>query len=469
MALRAIEIAAKQKRRNTLQVSLRRLTERRRQLRADEAALEAKVNEAEEVTVELEQEVENLAQQLEQVETQIADAQDEIAQIDEELAGVEEATGTDTEPAARSRGIGSPAQAGRAAGPVDSPNFVSRSRCFRSRTLRDAFYQRDDVKKFLQNVRALGGSGRRSVTGAELGIPEVVLDLIRDNLGEYSKLLKKVRLRPVRGSARANVVGKIPEGIWTEMCASLNELEFAFTQIEVDGYKVGGFIPVCNAQLEDSDINLGEEIVEMLLRAIGVGIDKAIVYGKGPGGKMPVGFVTRLAQTAKPSYWGAHEGVWTNLSATNVLKLDLTDATGEEFFRPLLGALGTADPAYSDGESFWVMNRKTHMDLMARGLAFNAAAALVAGMADRMPVENGEIIELDFMPDYEFGGGFGDLYLLAERQGGNFARSEHARFIEDQTVFKATARYDGKPIMGEGFVLINYANIEPTTEVEFDI
>lgn len=34
------------------------------------------------------------------------------------------------------------------------------------------------------------------------------------------------------------------------------------------------------------------------------------------------------------------------------------------------------------------------------------------------------------------------------------AQSEHVRFIDDQTVFKATARYDGRPVFGEAFVAI---------------
>jgi hypothetical protein len=32
------------------------------------------------------------------------------------------------------------------------------------------------------------------------------------------------------------------------------------------------------------------------------------------------------------------------------------------------------------------------------------------------------------------------------------AQSEHVQFIEDNTVFKGTARYDGRPIFGEAFV-----------------
>ena len=53
---------------------------------------------------------------------------------------------------------------------------------------RDAFLAREEVKDFLQRVRALGKE-QRAVTGAELTIPTVVLDLIRENISKYSKLI----------------------------------------------------------------------------------------------------------------------------------------------------------------------------------------------------------------------------------------------------------------------------------------
>ena len=151
---------------------------------------------------------------------------------------------------------------------------------------------------------------KRGVTGAELTIPEVMLDLLRDNLHEYSKLIKRVNLRPVKGQARQNIAGTIPEAIWTEACANLNALNIVFNQVEVDGYKVGGYIAICNATLADSDLNLANEILTTLSQSIGLAVDKAILYGTGT--KMPVGIVKRLAETAKPNYWGTNEP-WTDL------------------------------------------------------------------------------------------------------------------------------------------------------------
>jgi HK97 family phage major capsid protein len=245
----------------------------------------------------------------------------------------------------------------------------------------------------------------------------------------------------------------------------LNELALSFSQIEVDGYKVGGFVPVCNATLEDSDINLMDEIMDALGQAIGYAVDKAIVFGTGA--KMPVGIATRLAEAAEPSYWGDNEKTWTDLRTSNVLKFDPAAMSAETFFSTLVLNLGVAAPDYSNGEAFWVMNRKTKMAIIAKAVTLNAAGAIVAGVGNTMPILGGEIIELPFMSDNDIIGGFGSLYLLAERAGATLAASEHVRFIEDQTVFKGTARYDGRPVFGESFVAVNIANTAPTLTKSF--
>ena len=80
--------------------------------------------------------------------------------------------------------------------------------------------------------------------------------------------------------------------------------------------------------------------------------------------------------------------------------------------------------------------------------------AVVAGMGDTMPVIGGTIEILDFVPDNVIIGGYDGLYLLAERAGTSLDQSEHRFFIEDQTVFRGTARYDGKPAIAEGFMAL---------------
>lgn len=323
---------------------------------------------------------------------------------------------------------------------------------------------REDVKEFLTRTRELIKE-KRAVTGAELTIPDVMLDLLRDNLYRYSKLITKVRVKTVGGKARQNIMGVVPEGVWTEAVGKLNELAFGLNQVEVDGYKVGGFIPIPNSILEDSDLNLANEIMDALGQSIGLALDKAILYGTGV--KMPLGIATRLAQTTQPSNWSANAPAWTNLSTTNLVSFNPTGMTPEEFFGELVQYLGIAKPNYSVGGTFWAMNRTTRMKLLSKAVAFNAAGAIVAGMNNAMPIEGGEIIELPFIPNNDIIGGYGELYLLAEREGASLAVSEHVKFIEDQTVFRGTARYDGMPVFGEGFVIVNIANTAPTTTVTF--
>lgn len=330
---------------------------------------------------------------------------------------------------------------------------------------RDAFFAREDVTAFLSRTREMLGQ-QRAVSGAALGIPEVMLDIIRDNINRYSKLIGFVRLRQVRGKARQNIVGTVPEAVWTEMVGALNELTVTINQIETDGYKVGGYVFVSNCYLEDDDnIGLATEILDQLGQAIGYALDKAILFGTGT--KMPVGIATRLAAAASPAWWGTNQGAFTNLSTSNVKKLNIATKNGAEFYADLIGALGVADTKYSAGKPVWVCNHKTHIDLQAKALAFNSAAALTAGITSEMPVVGGQIVELDFVPDSQIIGGYMDLYLLAEREGTTLEQSTEVKFIEDQTAFKATARYDGKPVRGEAFVIVRYDNTAATTSLTF--
>ena len=310
-------------------------------------------------------------------------------------------------------------------------------------------FNRAEVKEFAENIRARIQE-KRAVTGADLLIPDILLGLLRDNLHRYSKLYSKVNVRPVGGTARQNILGAIPEGIWTEMVGTLNEMDIVFNQLEVDGYKVGGYVAIPNSIIEDSDINLVGEVLDIISQGIGLALDKAILYGTGV--KMPVGIVTRLAEVQQPAYWGNRERPWTNLSATNLLAIDPAATTPAEFFADLILKLGVIQANYSNGGLFWAMNTQTYRILQSKAINFNAAGAIVAGVQNTMPVMGGEAVLLDFIPNNHIIGGYGSLYLLAERAGVQLAQSEHVQFIQDNTVFRGTARYDGRPIFGEAFV-----------------
>ena len=328
---------------------------------------------------------------------------------------------------------------------------------------RDAFFANENVKNFLSQVRT-AIKEKRGIENAGLLIPIEMLGLLRENIIDYSKLYRRVNIRPVSGTGREIIMGTIPEAIWTECCANLNEIELSFNDVEVLCNKVGAYISVCNATLEDSDIDLAAEILDALGQAIGLALDKAILYGTGV--KMPTGIVTRLAQTSEPADYPATARTWVDLHTTHILSIS-GSKHGADFFKELLLAAGATKGNYSRGEKLWCMNETTRTKLIAESLSINAAGAVVAGVNGTMPVIGGDIIVLEFIPDNVIIGGYIDLYLLAERRAIQLNRSEHYRFVQDQTVFKATARYDGLPVIAEAFVAIGIGGTTPTAEMSF--
>ena len=325
--------------------------------------------------------------------------------------------------------------------------------------------QRSAVTDFLQRVRDLR-SQKRSVNGAELGIPDTLLPILRDTTERYSKLYSYLHVTPLKGTARQNIAGAIPEAVWTEALGKLNELDIDFSQIELDGYMVGGFVVVPNPTLEDDDnLELLATVIDYLGQAIGKAVDKAAVYGDGDN--KPVGYITRLAAQTKPAWWGSKQGAFTDLHASNIQTLNLFANEGVAFFRPLVAALSKAKPNYSNGQLVWTMNRATHMDLKARAMAWNSAATLLPGMENEMPIVGGTIVELDFMADYDIGGGYMDLERWVERSGAKIEYSDIPLFIQNCTIFKGLQRFDGKPVFGEAFVLVNYNNTAPVTSLSF--
>lgn len=331
---------------------------------------------------------------------------------------------------------------------------------------RQAILADNTMQEFLKELRSMKGQ-QRAVSGAELTIPVVMLDLIAENMYRYSKLLNRVRVRNVRGEARQTIAGTVPEAVWTEMCGAINELSFVFNQITLDGYKVAGFVPVCNSILEDNDVNLAGWIVEMLSEAVGLAMDKAILYGKGAASKMPLGIVTRLAQSAQPSDYPANAPAWVDLHTSNIIKIDGTTSTGAEFWAQLMEAIGNTYTRYSRGEMFWAMNSKTYAKLRSKLITFTATGDVVANLYGTLPVITGNVDVLEFIPDGDIIGGYGDLYLLALRSGMTIESSREVQFIQDNTVFKGKQRADGMPVIPGAFVAININNVNVTTAMDF--
>ena len=376
--------------------------------------------------------------------------EDSIKEMENDLAETEKGQDTEPQPVPEERTN------------KEEKRIMKRNRFFRNVENLDAMFQRDDVKAYLAEVRSCI-KNKRELTNVGLTIPEVFIGIIKENVFEYSKLYKHVNVQPISGNGREIVQGTVAEAIWTECCAVLNEMNLAFNDVEVDCFKVAGYYKVCNAVLEDNDVDLATKLLEALAQAIGLAVDKAILYGRNAAGaqKMPLGIVSRLAQTSEPSNYPATARPWEDLHTSNIISI-AAGLTGAALFKQIVLASGAAKSDYSRGEMVWVMNRKTYTALVANTISVDAEGRVVSGVSDRMPVIGGIIEVLNFVPDNTIIGGFFDLYLLGERAGAKFAQSEHVFFIQDQTAFKGTARYDGQPVIAEGFVAIGLEGTTPS-------
>lgn len=454
------------------------------QKRSELEALRAKDADFEKREAELEQAIEEAKTEEEQ-----AAVEEEVTKFDTEKAAHEEAkTNLETEIG----GLEAELEAAESEPPAPDVRTVLKEKKERTRTgmrvdvniralpmskrafdalpmeTREEIIQREDVKAFLANLRSMKGQSR-AIQGGDLEIPIVFLELISENMYRYSKLLRRVRVRSVPGEARQTIAGTVPEAIWTEMCGAINELSFRFNQITLDGYKVAGYIPICNSLLEDtvSNLDLASWIVEMLSEAIGLAEDKAILYGKGAAAHMPLGIVTRLAQTNAPAGYPATAPAWQNLSTTNIIKINGTSLTGAEFWAQLMLATGNTFTRYNRGEMFWAMNSKTYAQLRSKLITFTATGDIVANLYGSLPIISGDIDVLEFIPDGDIIGGYGDLYLWVDRASMQIESSREVQFIQDNTVFRGKARADGAPVIPGAFVAININNTNVTTAMDF--
>lgn len=437
MALRAIMLKAKIDKKRE---ELKKLKEKDAEFATREAELETAIGEA-----QTEEEQQVVSGQIETFEAEKKEHDEKKENLEKEIEDLENDLKKEEQ---------QPAEPVRAREPKGEKRTMENRRKFFGMNAqeRTAFFANENVKNFLQRVRELGFE-KRAVKGADLTIPTEILDLIRENIMDYSKLVRRVRLRTVSGKARQTVMGTVPEAVWTEMCAKLNEIDFGFTQTEVDGYKVGGVIYICKATLEDSDYDLAEEIITALGIAIGIALDKAILYGFGT--KMPLGIVTRLEQTSEPSDYPATARPWVDLHTSNVITIG-SGKTGLEFFKEIVAAGGKTKNRYARGTKFWAMNETTYTKIKIEAMNFNMAGAIVSVQDGTMPVAGGdiEVLSEDIIADNNIVCGYGELYLLAERAGSEFERSDDYKFAEDQVAFKGSARYDGEPVIAEGFVSI---------------
>lgn len=293
------------------------------------------------------------------------------------------------------------------------------------------YYQRSEVRGFYEKVKEL-----RTVAGAELLIPEIVINRIMDIVGDYSTLYHLVDKTTIGGKGRILVDTDTDPATWIEQTGVIPDGDVGtIIQVEFDGFKAGKVVFVDNALLADSLINLDEYVTKKIARALALAIDKAILKGAGAEKKQPEGIIPQLNASHKVEI--AADG---NMLKNVVRKIGLID-TGED----------------TAGEIVVVMKRSTYYNRVAEfSVNVDADGNVVGKLPNlRQPDFVGlRIVFNNFMDEDCLLFGDFEKYTLVEREHITLDNSIHVKFQEDQTAFRGKGRFDGKPTKKDAFVLI---------------
>ncbi|WP_100065118.1 phage major capsid protein [Miniphocaeibacter massiliensis] len=300
-----------------------------------------------------------------------------------------------------------------------------------------------EVRDFYENLR-IAVVEKRGLENHNLIIPEEVMLAIQHRVGDYAVLTKEVNTINLKGTARLVMNSGSPTLFWTEMCSALQESTLgALNQIQIDGFKLGGYVFVCNALIEDSMIDFANYIEQEFAKAIAKFKDEAIMNGLGEAQKQPEGIRTLVTETSE---------------ITNIL--GILEAVGSLGY----GADGEVLP-YVPEKTIAVMNRNTYYSkVLPETYGKDANGKIVYGLGQTLPdgtpirisetVPTGEVVVGDFK----------NGYLWADRKGTTFDTNDRLKWVEEQTGFKVTGRHDGKVVHKNFFKRVVFKTESATPE-----
>lgn len=345
------------------------------------------------------------------LESEIADLE---SQLDEAERG--QAAGTEAPPAAPDN---------RSAPHIEQRRISNMPMSRRELTIQSL--QSADVRTFYQNLaNMITTRATRAAVGSldntELLIPEIVMNRIEDRMGDYSTVANEVEIVSVGGTSRVILDGADPEAIWVEMSGAISEVEASFEKVELDGWKLAGYMAIPNDIIDDALINLAEYVEKKLAKAIAKSRDKAILIGTGATGKQMVGIIPSLKTTNAPA----------------AVEFDLGEILSK------IALVDDGEEAY--GEIIGVMKRSTFYGRFVKNLITVDSAGRYVVPNLSAPNIGVRVVFSQYMPEDKILFGDYKRYMLAQRSGVKLEASTDVRFIEDQTVIKGLQRMDGKPI-----------------------
>ena len=229
MALRTMilrkKISDKQKELESLRSKLAELVDQAAQFVTREEELESAINEVstEEEQKVVEEEVEKFEadkaaneEAASEVEKQISDIEGEVSEMERQLEEIEDQQRTVPQipdsPAEEDKKTKK-----KSTGKRGFTNMI-RTRSLRQMNMaeREAFVNSDEVQNLLAEIRACMKDHKRSISGGAYTIGEQMIGLLKEDIGDYSKLYRFVNIKKLSGKGREIVMGTYPEAFWEE-------------------------------------------------------------------------------------------------------------------------------------------------------------------------------------------------------------------------------------------------------------
>lgn len=309
--------------------------------------------------------------------------------------------------------------------------------------------------KFYQNLDQLVRTG--FVQGVDnVPMPYTIIERVFEDLTTNHPLLQCVEM--VTAPARADLIYNadgVKLATWGKIDAGITkELETGFKTISLTAGKLSAYMPVSLGILDLGPVWLDNYVRTVLSEAIAEGLEDGIVNGNGID--KPIGMISNLEGSYSSSTG------WPAKSATAVNALD--PAT----YATILAQLAThqagddygTDRSRAVNEVLLIVNPATYLSKVYPAVTIMGANGTYV---QTFPYPT-RVIQSNAVPANKAIFGVDQKYFfgLCSDQGGKLDYSDHAKFLDDQRLYKIKLYGNGTPKDNNAFYYADITNLKAT-------
>lgn len=309
--------------------------------------------------------------------------------------------------------------------------------------------------KFYQNLDQLVRNG--FVQGVDnVPMPYTIIERVFEDLTTNHPLLQCVEM--VTAPARADLIYNadgVKLATWGKIDAGITkELETGFKTISLTAGKLSAYMPVSLGILDLGPVWLDNYVRTVLSEAIAEGLEDGIVNGNGID--KPIGMISNLEGSYSSSTG------WPAKSATAVNALDpATYATilAQLATHPAGDDYGT-DRSRAVNEVLLIVNPATYLSKVYPAVTIMGANGTYV---QTFPYPT-RVIQSNAVPANKAIFGVDQKYFfgLCSDQGGKIDYSDHAKFLDDQRLYKIKMYGNGTPKDNNAFYYADISGLKAT-------